>query len=184
MRQLTRTGLRDISRWCHSSPFVGIRCRLYLCASATGPPRAPKQDRVWVRGTTCTRQRAITRRGMVARPSPHVPTGYTSLVTLYEAVGEDVLQVIPCGSAVCYTLLIFRRGCQGKPPNECGMWRHSIILVFFYDAAMSRKTLSSRSLWPVRVSIRQPRLGHACTLLVFKVGNADRANVPPPHRNF
>ena len=47
------------------------------------------------------------------------------------------------------------------------------------SAATSRKTLSSKSLWPVRVSIRAPRLGHACTLLVFKVGNADRANVPP-----
>ena len=50
--------------------------------------------------------------------------------------------------------------------------------------ATSRKTLSSKSLWPVRVSMRVPRLGHACTLLVFKVGNADRANVPPTQELF
>ena len=64
----------------------------------------------------------------------------------------------------------------------CGVIPLSVFsfMISITSAAMSRKALSSRSLWPVRVSIRQPRLGHACTLLVFKVGNADRANVPPP----
>ena len=63
----------------------------------------------------------------------------------------------------------------------CGVIPLSLFrfMMSITSAATSRKTLSSKSLWPVRVSMRVPRLGHACTLLVFKVGNADRANVPP-----
>ena len=80
-------------------------------------PGVPQQRRVWVRGLIRTRQRAIPR--------------CCAVVTLYEAGGGDGLQVIPCGSAACYTLRGIRRGCQRKPPKEEGMWRYSILRVYF-----------------------------------------------------
>ena len=103
-RPISRTCRHDRPRWYHSWPFVGIWCRLYLagllhvtpCGTTAGP--LVHDNRVWVRGLTRTRQRIIPRRCMGARPNPHVPTGYTSLVSLYkEVVCGDGVQVIPCG---------------------------------------------------------------------------------------
>ena len=52
-------------------------------------------SQVWMRGTTRTRQRVLPLGCMCARPNSHVPTGYTSLVSL-ETDRGDGLQVIPC----------------------------------------------------------------------------------------
>ena len=83
---------------------MGIGYRVYLvgrlhvlpCGTTAGP--LTHDSRVWVRGLARTRLRVIPRRCMGTRPNPHVPTGYTSLVSLYvEAGGGYVVQVIPCG---------------------------------------------------------------------------------------
>ena len=75
-------------RWYHLRTFVGIGCRVYLagrlhvihCGITAGP--LMHDNRVWVRELIRTHHRVMPRRCMGARPNPHVPTGYTSLVSL------------------------------------------------------------------------------------------------------
>jgi len=61
---------------------LGTRAGAARAAAAAASPSC-MDSRVWVRGLTRSRQRVIPRWGMGARPNPHGPTGYTSLVSLY-----------------------------------------------------------------------------------------------------
>ena len=80
--------------WC-SFNLAG-RLHVIPCGTTAGPLR--NDNRVCVAGLTRTHHRVILRRCMCARPNPHVPMGYTSLVSLYvEAVFGYGVQVIPCG---------------------------------------------------------------------------------------
>ena len=80
--------------WC--SLYLACRLHVIHCGTTAGPLR--HDNRVCVRGLTRTRHSVILRRCMCARPNPHVPMGYTSLVSLYvEAVCGYGVQVIPCG---------------------------------------------------------------------------------------
>ena len=71
----------------------GASCVPFVNAAASPSCMA---RRVWMRGTTRTRQRVIPRGCMCATANPLVPTGWTSLVSL-EADRGDGLQVIPYG---------------------------------------------------------------------------------------
>jgi len=63
--------------------------------------------------STRIRQRVIPRQYVGARPDPHVPTGWTSLVSL-GCVGWDGVQVIPWGSVAGYTM----RDHRGAPHTK------------------------------------------------------------------
>ena len=180
VRRLTRTCQRDRPRWYHSTPIVGMDCRLYLAGSAACLAGSS-------RGPSC---RIAESAG--ARSKPHVPTCYTSLVHGSEAAAkhQNLIKLhnsnrpdLPHhpGSAAGYIL-------RGHP------WRKGwpLFLALFaghvaiHEHESHSSSIEECGIIGIRVSL-DPQLAvlaHACTLLGLSVGSADRPNVLPTHRFF
>ena len=184
--------------WC-SFNLAG-RLHVIPCGTTACPLR--HDNRVCVGGLTRTRHRVILRRCMCARPNPHVPMGYTSLVSLYvEAVCGYGVQVIPCGvgcmlylvgSPVCpLTKASHNGGCLKERWDVTRMARlHFInsIATAAYDLNISSGMVESPLSHSIRkpvMGICKPLMGHSCTRLGLSVGvHTDRANIPPQTHLF
>ena len=173
--------------WC-SFNLAG-RLHVIPCGTTAAPLR--HDNRVCVGGLTRTRHRVILRRCMCARPNPHVPMGYTSLVSLYvEAVCGYGVQVIPCGVACMLYLVDSPVGPLTKASHNGGCrkqrWGVSrmVMLPFISSIATVAYFLNTSSLMvgsPSSVIIRKPVImGHSCTRLVLSVGRAYRSGKHPP----
>ena len=132
----------------------------------------------------------ILRRCMCARPNPHVPMGYTSLVSLYvEAVFGYGVQVIPCGVGCMLYLVGSPVGPLTKASHNGGCHKERsdvsrmAMLPFINSIATAPYALNTSSLMvgsPWSDIIGKPVMGHSCTRLGLSVGRAYRSGKHPP----
>ena len=143
-------------------------------------------------GLARTRHRVILRRCMCARPNPHVPMGYTSLVSLYvEAVFGYGVQVIPCGVGCMLYLVgspvgpLTKASHNGGCRNEGWDGISTVMLALINSKATAANDLNTSSLVsgsPWSSITTKPYMGHSCTRLGLSVGSAYRSgeHSPPP----
>ena len=135
-------------------------------------------------GLARTRHRVILRRCMCARPNPHVPMGYTSLVSLYvEAVFGYGVQVIPCGVGCMLYLVGSPVGPLTKASHNGGCHAPLAMLHFINSIAKAATILKTSLLishLPMSFILGAPVMGHSCTRLGLSVGRAYRSGKHPP----